>query len=512
MKLFGFSITKEHPKKHFAPHRNTRAYYDAAAVTDHNANVWRHARAVDINSVVGTDAEILRQRCQYESANNAQAKGIIETFAIDLIGKGPRLQVRVAIERSELTEKQQKQIDEFQRACERRFSDWSGDGDSVFDTDCDLSGTETLSEILKLGMARGLMDDGEGIFLFDRNATGRLNLGFTVIDPARIVTPMGMVDGDRGPAGGRVLQGIEQDDYGKPLNYFLLKDHPQSSLYISKGFGAYDIVPADRIRMVRRRDRAQQARGIPWLTPSLVVFADLREYILATLSAARTAAALSVLLESQSDQASGVEPAQEFEELEVPRDTAMTLPYGYTSKQLKAEHPSAQFEDFHRRMTSVGARPAMMPYNIAMLDSARHNYASGRLDHLGYWKNIETLQGWTGKTVLRWMVRNWLQEAIATPGYLPHVGLIMRLGGLEVIGVEWLWQRSKHVDPVKEAKAQTERLTNHLTTLADEWGEQGADWEAKIRQRAREKELLRELELEQEETDETEETKTGGTV
>jgi capsid protein len=51
------------------------------------------------------------------------------------------------------------------------------------------------------------------------------------------------------------------------------------------------------------------------------------------------------------------------------------------------------------------------------------------------------------------------------------------------------------VDPAKEANAQATRLTSHTTTLANEYAKQGRDWEAELRQRAKEVELMDELGL-----------------
>ena len=50
-------------------------------------------------------------------------------------------------------------------------------------------------------------------------------------------------------------------------------------------------------------------------------------------------------------------------------------------------------------------------------------------------------------------------------------------------------------DPAKEANAQATRLTNHTTTLADEYARRGQDWENQLRQRAKELSLMQELGL-----------------
>ncbi len=53
----------------------------------------------------------------------------------------------------------------------------------------------------------------------------------------------------------------------------------------------------------------------------------------------------------------------------------------------------------------------------------------------------------------------------------------------------------EHGDPAKEANAQATRLANNTTTLAYEYARQGKDWEAELRQRAKERQLMRELGL-----------------
>ena len=60
---------------------------------------------------------------------------------------------------------------------------------------------------------------------------------------------------------------------------------------------------------------------------------------------------------------------------------------------------------------------------------------------------------------------------------------------------QWFWDGHEHVDPAKEAKAQKIRLANHTTTLANEYARQGRDWEAELKQRAKELALMRELGL-----------------
>jgi len=53
----------------------------------------------------------------------------------------------------------------------------------------------------------------------------------------------------------------------------------------------------------------------------------------------------------------------------------------------------------------------------------------------------------------------------------------------------------EHVDPIKEAKAQSTRLANMTTSLMVEYGKQGKDWENELIQIAKERRRIEELGL-----------------
>jgi capsid protein len=94
--------------------------------------------------------------------------------------------------------------------------------------------------------------------------------------------------------------------------------------------------------------------------------------------------------------------------------------------------------------------------------------------------------------VLDRVLKAWLDEAILISDLLP---LWMRATPFHDLDHQWFWDGMEHVDPAKEATAQATRLSSNTTTLAVEYAKQGRDWEAELRQRAKEKALMRELGL-----------------
>ncbi|MBT5609970.1 MAG: hypothetical protein HOJ57_28785, partial [Lentisphaerae bacterium] len=117
-----------------------------------------------------------------------------------------------------------------------------------------------------------------------------------------------------------------------------------------------------------------------------------------------------------------------------------------------------------------------------------YNYASGRLDHQTYYKAIRIDQAFIAARVLDRILAVWLRE----------YGLARDLDVAPAH--QWFWDGLEHVDPYKEANAQRLRLESNTTTLSHEYARQGLDWEAELRQRAREKALMRELGLTESDT------------
>jgi capsid protein len=156
--------------------------------------------------------------------------------------------------------------------------------------------------------------------------------------------------------------------------------------------------------------------------------------------------------------------------------------------QIKAEQPGTTYGEFKRELLNEIARCLNIPFNIAAGNSSGYNYASGRLDHQTYYKSIRVEQADCNSVVLDSLLAAWMAEAQLLTEFA-------FLRGLRTLPHQWFWDGTEHVDPAKEANAQATRLSNNTTTLATEYARQGKDWETELRQRAKEKQLMRELGL-----------------
>jgi len=433
-----------------------RAKYDAAVTNADNIRHWANADGLSADAAASADVrQTLRNRSRYEVANNSYAKGIVLTLANDCVGTGPRLQL--------LTED-----DEVNHVIETAFADWARE-------------TRLAEKLRTMRMAK--TTDGEAFALLTGNPALRspVKLDAQLVEADRVANPLVRLVHDN------TVDGIEFDRYGNPRVYLVLKQHPGQTSFVST-IDAFDRVPVEAMIHWFRPDRPGQHRGVPEITPALPLFAQLRRYTLAVLGAAETAADFAAVLFTDAPatgEAAAVEP---MDIVELEKRMATVLPDGWKLGQIRAEQPGTTYGEFKRELLNEIARCLNMPFNVAAGNSSGYNYASGRLDHQTYFKSIRVEQADCNSSVLDRILSAWLHEARLLNDFA-------FLRSVKAMPHQWFWDGTEHVDPAKEASAQTQRLASHTTTLATEYARQGKDWETELRQRAREVALMKELGL-----------------
>jgi lambda family phage portal protein len=419
------------------------ARYDAAVTNDDNTRHWANADGLDANAAASPGVRnTLRKRARYEFANSAYCSGIIRTLAEDLIGTGPTLHIQAADQPAASD-------------VERHFAEWAAEIDLA-------------AHLRTMRQAKAV--DGEAFALFISNPQHEspVTLDLRMVEADQIATP------NRSPAANSI-DGIEYDRHGNPARYHVLRNHPGGE--ITSLASQYDKWPADLVLHLFRVDRPGQRRGVTELAPSLELFAQLRRFISATLSAAETAALFSGVMKSTGPADADPVSVEAMDSISLERNMLLTLPSGWDMHQMKAEHPNVTFDSFIRRIVNEAARPWSMPLNIALGSSEKSNYASGRLDHQTFWKAQDVERSYLDCQALNRIKTAWLAEARLIPGFLPP-----RFAHRHA----WRWPGRLHIDPMKAARAASERLTNNTTTLRDEWAKQGKDWRQEIKQRGEE--------------------------
>lgn len=455
--LKGLFQSRTPPKP--ATGRVVRGRFDAAQTTTDNSRHWAAADFLSADAEASPEVRrTLRGRSRYEIANNSYAKGLSLMLANDTIGTGPRLQM--------LTDDE-----DFNDAIEWEFAAWA-------------EAVKLPQKLRTMRIAR--CQDGEafGIVSYNPAIRSPIKLDLCPVEADR-VTGDGFFFHDL-----ESIDGIHYDAFGNPNSYRVLRYHPGEGQYL-KDVSEAMMIPAEFMLHIYRQDRPGLHRGIPELTAALPLFAQLRRYNLAVLSAAEAAADFAAILYTDAPPSGESDAVEPMDSIPLERNMMLTVPAGWKLGQLDPKQPAANHAEFVRVILSEIARSLVTTYGTLAGDFSGHNYASGRLDNQIYHKSILVDRGFWESEILNNLFYHWLREYLLI---YPQPKLEKSFS-LLCARHTWFWDGFPHVDPSKEATAQEKRLLNHTTTLAAECAREGKDYLAVLRQRGKELKLMRELDI-----------------
>jgi len=427
-----------------------RATFDAAETSDLNRRHWAVADHRAADDTAGPEVRrTLRVRSRYEIQNNSIARGIALTLANDTIGTGPRLQL--------LTSE-----DAFNQSVERHFLEWS-------------RAISLAGKLRTFRLAR--IQDGEGFGLLVRApvAGTPVELDWLLVEADQVSSP----DYDHDE---RNVDGVLLDALGRPVAYQVLTCHPGSAGAYKRECHTYD---AEDMIHLFRADRPGQHRGIPEITPALPLFAQLRRYTLAVLSAAESAADFAVILYTDCPPDGEADPINPMDKVRLERNMMTTMPAGWKLGQLDPKQPAATYAEFKREILNEIARCLNIPFNVAAGNSSGYNYASGRLDHQTYFKAIRVDQDETASRVLDRLFAAFARELAVATDEIPPDWVRTDEALVRHLPHRWFWDGLEHVDPLKEANAAMVRLSSGCSSIPEEQSRRGVDYAVSARAAAK---------------------------
>jgi capsid protein len=423
------------------------ARYDAAQTTEENE---RHLANADGMSARAAHSPEVRRKlriyARYEIANCPLARCVMERLADFVVGSGPRLQIKTGDR-------------DYNREVERKFTKW-----------CKATGW--ARKLWQMRYAKAM--NGESFAQFFSNPPIRtdlqpVTLDMRTIEADQVAEPSLFSDHNADS------DGIIFDDFGNPIAYRVLQQHPGDNVMHSMP-NAADNIRAEEMVHYFDAERAGQIRGVPEVTAALPYMSLRRRYILAVLAAAETAADIAGTIETQGspEDPDDVEP---LDTIDIERRMMMTLPKGWKLSQLRAEQPTTTLEMFDRVIIREIGRCVNMPYGIAASDSSQYNFASGKLDHLPWFQTVRIEQHQIEDVVADVTFAHWFREASLIPGYLPPSPMQDR----DVPPRKWFWDGQDLLDP-REAGAKDTALKNGTETHGRIYARRGEDaldeWEA----------------------------------
>jgi hypothetical protein len=415
--------------------------YDAARTSDDMATYWVNADSYDADSANDKGVRhTLIQRSRYDTYNNGYSDGIAQTYATDLVGTGPQLRM-------------QTNSIGFNQLVERTFFLW-------------MQAVKFRRKFWTMAHAKDV--DGEAIAVLRRNPriNHQIKLDVVLYEAEQCQTPYvpftepGYIDG------------IKFDEFGNPLWYDILREHPGASGALSIGMDP-ERVAADRVLHWFKLRRPGQHRGVPERASTLNLGACFRRLREANLRTAEKVAAWTLLLKTMFEPEQ-LQAAPPMSTLEILHGMMTALPNSVEPYQLKAEHPGPTYDGFFDRLLNEQARPKSMPKNKAACDSSQYNYASGRLDHQTYYSSLDVDREDGNDLVLDPLFNVWLDLAIATFGWLGGNPANVGPGARFHI---WDWPKHRVADVEAEANANQTKLQSGQIFPHRLFSDAGLDWE-----------------------------------
>lgn len=257
-----------------------------------------------------------------------------------------------------------------------------------------------------------------------------------------------------------LIQGIEFDRFGRRKAYYLYEDHPGEgfgSLAELKRFAARDVIHAYRI------DRPGQVRGIPWLSPSMLMLRDYDEFDDAQLQRQKIAACFSAFvreatsavnmgMQQQKSNATHLSPAS-IVRLGPGEDVSFAQPPGVDG-----------YADYSRIKMHQIAMGVGIPYSTLTGDLSQVNFSSGRMGWIEFERSIKSVRDHVLFTQALQTMGEWFLEAARDLGY-----------DTENAVITWTAPVREVLDPLTEIEASNERIRTGLSTPQKEIRKHGND-------------------------------------
>lgn len=376
--------------------------------------------------------------------------------------------------------------DEFNDVSDEVFERWSESHE------CDVRGRMTFPE-MQWAAFNEIMEGGECFWLrVSDDFPGRsMPLAYQLLETEQL---------DRNqdwPAGnGRNLcrRGIEYNQYGRPLAYWIYDAHPFDDGQQWGSLSTSRRIPAERVIHSFIPNRFSENGGVTWFT-NIQTVKDLDWYIGNELTAAALGALFTVCIKRAHGRGTGLgftsvdgvtDNTSGNSEVRLGRGIIADLGQDDDVKIIESNRPNRDAAPFIKLINGLhGMATGVSPLRITQ-DYSQASYTSARAAHLDDQAFFDVLQEFMVSSAVRPIRKEHQRHAVAA-GLIPAVTAAQYRR--EQVRLEAFFAQPpgrEQLDPEMETKAALARIDGGLSTHAIECGKRGFHWRRMGRQRARE--------------------------
>lgn len=332
---------------------------------------------------------------------------------------------------------------------------------------CTVTGELSLFEVDKIVLESN-MTDGGIIVRMVRGFDNPFRFALQLFDIDYIDFDLNKRLGD----GREIKMGVEFDEWGRRVNYYLLARNPNDSYYGLQNYGPrHVILPARDVLHPFVKYRPRQTHGIPWMVTPGERMKILAGYDMAELVSSRLAATKSVLFKRTGDASyQGPEDGLGNKLMDAEPGGMEILPEGLDPVFWDPQHPNSQFPQVVKTWLRGVAAGLGVSYHTLANDMEAVNFASGMIglgEERDNWRNI---QNWFIDDFEGPLHKNWLEMAILSKQVPLPMSKFKKFLAPCFSGRRW-----KFVNPGVEVEAIKTKLALRLTSITRELAEQNID-------------------------------------
>lgn len=467
----------------------------------------------DIDANLG----VLRGRSSDLVLGTPVASAAINTSRTNIVGAGLNVAPRPMYKLLGITAEQ---AEAWSRSVKAEFNLWASS------TECDVFGRNNFYDMQDIAYM-GYAVDGDSFALFKYRQSGPLmpySLRIQLVEAARISNPWAInTDGIVLPGnvvmhntdnGNRIINGVEVDDDGKVVAYYVSNryQYDPANMYRATTWARVAVRSAQtgvpNILQVCHDERAEQYRGVPKLAPVIETIKQTGRYTNAELTAAIIKAYFTMFIRETSDHETGdmpisdlmngsgrPSPALDPGSIAIGPGTVNMLPQGYDIATVDPQRSLSTFEPFVKELTKQIGASLGIPYEVLM-KSFNSSYTASRAALLQAWSEFKMRRVWFSRDFCQPVYEVWLTEAIAigrvrAPGFFDDP-----IKQAAWCNSEWFGPVMGVLDPVKEAQSAQLRILFGLSTREKEAAEMtGTSWDENVERLAIENSRLSQHQL-----------------
>lgn len=425
-----------------------------------------------LNADLYRNLDAIRARSNDLARNNPYAKRFLRMVMANIVGgDGIRLQARIY--------DNPKQPDTLaNNAVETSWGTWGKKG--VCDVTSRMSWRDIEGQVVE-NVAR----DGEALVreIYGKAANNAYGYAVQILDINRLDT---MLVRAAQNGQGRIIMGVEVNEFNRPTHYWL-KEHNPSELYLTSGANstAHLRIPADEIIHIFKQEYPEQVRGLPWMNAGMTLLNHLGAYQESAVVAARvgaskmgfftTADGTATALQDGTDQNSD---GQEIPYTEADPGVFGVLPNGTDFKPFNPDYPHQMYAEFVKAcLRGVGASWNVAYHSLGN-DLEGVNFSSirsGTLEERDQWMSD---QQWFIDAFHERIHANWLKSALAFGQVTLPNGSALPLSNIsKFLAHAWQPRRWQWVDPYRDMQANALAIQQRLKSPQQVCAELGMDYE-----------------------------------